>query len=249
MSKASIIGAILGFIIFRSFYGAFFGYIIGTFFSSAITSSSNQNSRNSSNASFSSGNSQYGFANALLILSASVMKADGIVKKSELEYVKQFFNRQFPPSYAQQYILRFREILKNDYNVATECIRINNIMSIDQRLFLIQYLFGIAQADGHESESEVNLIEQIARYFRISDVEFQQLKSMFYKDASNAYKVLGIESSAIESEIKKAYRKMAVKHHPDKYNQMGEEHQKAAKEKFQKLQEAYETIKKERGIK
>ena len=122
-------------------------------------------------------------------------------------------------------------------------------MSIDQRLFLIQYLFGIAQADGHVSTSEVNLIEQIASYFRISDVEFQQLKSMFYKDASNAYKVLGIDSSATDIDIKKAYRKMAVKHHPDKYNQMGEEHQKAAKEKFQKLQDAYETIKKERGFK
>ena len=81
-----------------------------------------------------------GFANALLILSAAVMKADGVVKKSELEYVKQFFKQQFPPSYAQQYILRFRDILKSEYNVASECSRINNIMSVDQRLFLIQYL-------------------------------------------------------------------------------------------------------------
>ena len=249
MNKASIIGAILGFIIFRSFYGVFFGYAIGTFFSSSILGSSSKNNRRSSTASFSAGNSHNGFANALLILSASVMKADGIVKKSELEYVKQFFNRQFPPMYAQQYILKFRDILKNDYNVANECSQINNIMSIDQRLFLIQYLFGIAQADGHVSTSEVNLIERIANYFRISDLEFQQLKSMFYKDASNAYKVLGTDSSATDIEIKKAYRKMAIKHHPDKYNQMGEEHQKAAKEKFQKLQDAYETIKKERGFK
>ena len=89
----------------------------------------------------------------------------------------------------------------------------------------------------------------MSKYFRISSIEFEQLKSMFYKDASDALKVLGIDSSATESEVKKAYRKMAIKHHPDKYNQMGEEHQKAAKEKFQKLQDAYETIKKERGIK
>ena len=115
-------------------------------------------------------------------------------------------------------------------------------------LILIQYLFGISQSDGHISTSEVNLIEQMANYFRISSIEFEQLKSMFYKDASDAFKVLGIDSSATETEIKKAYRKMAIKHHPDKYNQMGEEHQKAAKEKFQKLQEAYETIKKERGM-
>ena len=249
MSTASIIGAILGFVIFRNFYGAFFGYAIGSFLSSSISTKARNSSRGSSKTSYSSVNSQNGFANALLILSAAVMKADGVVKKSELEYVKQFFKHQFPPSYAQQYILRFRDILKSEYNVAIECSRINNIMSVDQRLFLIQYLFGIAQSDGHISTSEVNLIEQMAKYFRISSVEFEQLKSMFYKNASDAYKVLGIDSSATETEIKKAYRKMAIKHHPDKYNQMGEEHQKAAKEKFQKLQEAYETIKKERGIK
>ena len=63
------------------------------------------------------------------------------------------------------------------------------------------------------------------------------------------YKILGVSKGASASEIKKAYRKMAIKHHPDKFAQMGEEHQKAAKEKFQKLQDAYETIKKERGMK
>ena len=65
---------------------------------------------------------------------------------------------------------------------------------------------------------------------------------------SRAYIALGIEKTVTDSEVKKAYRKMAVLHHPDKYEQMGEKHQKAAKEKFQKIQEAYETIKKERGL-
>ena len=63
------------------------------------------------------------------------------------------------------------------------------------------------------------------------------------------YKTLGVSKGASASEIKKAYRKMAIKHHPDKFAQLGDEHQKAAKEKFQKLQDAYETIKKERGMK
>ena len=247
MSRASIIGAILGFIATRSFFGAFIGYLIGSALGSSFVSVSSSNQKGSSN--FSSNTSQNEFAKALLILSASVMKADGSVKKSELEFVKQFFNRQFPPSYAREYILRFRDILKKDYNVSSECNRLLRFLSLDQRLFLIQYLFGIAQADGNVSSSEVKLIEQIASYFRISSIEFQQLKSMFYKDASNAYKVLGLDSKATDVEIKKAYRKMAIKHHPDKFAQMGEEHQKAAKEKFQKLQDAYETIKKERGMK
>ena len=54
--------------------------------------------------------------------------------------------------------------------------------------------------------------------------------------------------SASEAEIKKAYRKMAISFHPDKVAQMGEEYQKGAKEKFQRIQEAYDNIKKARGL-
>ena len=62
-------------------------------------------------------------------------------------------------------------------------------------------------------------------------------------------RVLGVESTATDDEVKKAYRQMAIKFHPDKVAQMGEEFQKGAKEKFQKIQDAYEAIKKNRGFK
>jgi DnaJ like chaperone protein len=122
-------------------------------------------------------------------------------------------------------------------------------MPLRQRSLLIQYLFGIAQADGNVSDSEMKVIQKIASYFRISKIEFEQIKSLFYKDVSSSYKTLGIDETASNDEIKKAYRKMAVKHHPDKFNQLGEEQQIAAKKKFQKIQEAYQHLKKEREIK
>jgi DnaJ like chaperone protein len=121
-------------------------------------------------------------------------------------------------------------------------------MPLQQRTVLVQYLFGIAQADGNVSKVELSVIERIAIMLKIPISEFEQLKSMFWKDASNSYRILGVDPSATNEEIKKAYRKMAVAHHPDKYAQMGEEHQKAANEKFQKIQDAYETIKKDRDF-
>ena len=62
------------------------------------------------------------------------------------------------------------------------------------------------------------------------------------------YEVLGVEKNATEQEIKKAYRKLAMKYHPDKVSHLGEDFRKTAEEKFKAVNEAWEKIKKERNI-
>ena len=71
---------------------------------------------------------------------------------------------------------------------------------------------------------------------------------MFYNSSDNAYKILEIDKTATRDEIKKAYRNMAKKYHPDKVIHLGKEHQKGAEEKFRQVQEAYEQLQKERGF-
>lgn len=252
-----IIGAILGFLFTRSIFGSLIGYFIGSSFDRVKVKSSGSyeqfrdrfNRPQFAEDYYTSRLTQNDFATALLILSGAVMKADGKVLKSELDYVKAFFKQQFSPNLAAKYISDFKHILQKNFALSDVCNKINQSMPLRQRTLLIQYLFGIAKADGHVSEQEETIIQRIANYFRISKIEYDQIKSMFYKDVSNAYKILGIGNDSSDEELKKAYRKMAVKHHPDKFNQSGEEQLKAAKEKFQKIQEAYEQIKKERGLK
>ena len=189
------------------------------------------------------------FGISLLILAGAVVKADGKILKSELEYVKRFFVQQFGEEDTREMMLLFREILKQDIDLREICLQIKNHMVIHARLQLIHFLFGISKADGHVDSSEVEIIEKISNYLGISSNDFRSIKAMFYKDANAAYKILEIKEKATDSEVKKAYRKMAVKYHPDKLTHLGEEFQKSAKEKFQKVNEAYETIKKERGSK
>ena len=110
-------------------------------------------------------------------------------------------------------------------------------------------MFGIAKADGEVSQSEIDVIKQIASMLGVSQTDFESVKNMFYRNVDSDYKVLGIEQTSTDDEVKKAYRKMAIKFHPDKVVQMGVEYQKGAKEKFQKIQDSYEAIKKRRGIK
>ena len=96
--------------------------------------------------------------------------------------------------------------------------------------------------------AEVDLIEKIAGYLNIARGGFVSIKAMFFKNTNTAYKILDVDPKATDAELKKAYRKMAVKYHPDKLGHLGDDFKKASKEKFLKVKEAYETIKKERGI-
>lgn len=188
------------------------------------------------------------FAASLLVLSAAVMRSDGKILKSELDFVKKFLAQQFGEDHAQQQLLMLKEILKQEIPLQDVCFQVKQYMPHAQRLQIIHYLFGISKADGDVNELEIQTIQTIANYLGISAADFSSLKAMYFQDVNSDYEILEIEISVSDEEIKKAYRKMAVKFHPDKVAALGEEVQKAAKEKFQKVQQAYENIKKQRGF-
>ncbi|MFC2151607.1 TerB family tellurite resistance protein [Bacteroidota bacterium] len=188
------------------------------------------------------------FAMTLLVLVAAVMKADGRVLKSELNYVKSYFKQAFGEDSAVEAIKLLRDILDQNIPIQSVGVQIKQNMDYSSRLQLLHMLFGVAKADGQVDISELNTIASIAGYIGISSSDFESIKSMFIEDVNSAYKILEIDLNASDDEIKKAYRKMAVKYHPDKVSHLGEDFQKKAKEKFQKVNDAYEKIKKERGI-
>lgn len=188
------------------------------------------------------------FSVSLLVLSAAVMKADGVVKKSELDYVKRFFVSNFGEVKTVQLMQVLKELLKKEINIQEVSTQIRSAMDYSSRLQLLHYLFGIAGADRVTSDSEILMIQQIAGFLGLSSGDFNSVKAMFVKDTESAYKILEITPDATDSEVKKAYHKMAIKYHPDKVSHLGEDMHKAAEEKFQQLNSAYDEIKKRRGM-
>jgi DnaJ like chaperone protein len=188
------------------------------------------------------------FVVSLLVLAAAIMKADGRVVKSELEYVKAFLSRQFGEQVASQNVLMLREILKKDYDLREVSGQIGKFMDYASRLELLHFLFGVSMSDGHIDPKEVEVIDQISSYIRVSRADFKSIKAMFIKDNFHNYQILEITPDASDDEVKKAYRKMAVKYHPDKVAHLGPDIQKSANEKFQELNAAYNGIKNERGM-
>lgn len=222
--------------------GGIVGFLVGTAFEGKTGAGFNKNSGPQNQT------TRGDFLVSLIVLTAAVMKADGVVKKAELEYVKKYFLRSFGEEAATDAVRMLRDILKQEIPVQDVSTQIGQNLDYSSRLQLLHYLFGIAIADGYTHKSEVDLINVISNYMKVSNADFNSIKSMFYADTNTAYNILGVEKSATEAEIKKAYRKMAVEYHPDKVSYLGEDVQKSAKEKFQKINEAYEAIKKERGF-
>src|SRR5690606_6236907 len=169
--------------------------------------------------------------------------------KVELDFIKSFFSRQFGPQFLNTHLKMLKHFLDSPTIPLDQiCRDIVMRTQVEVRIQLLHFLFGIAKADGHVADAEIALLRRIATMMEIPASDFESIKSMFYRDAQADYHILGIEPNATDEEVKKAYRQMAIRYHPDKVIHMGEEYQKGAKEKFQKVQESYENIKKQRGM-
>ena len=236
------IAAFLGYSFFR-FPGALLGFIVGgvveRFFNST-SSWSEVGSQRSSTAALQLN---------LLALAATVIKADGTVKQQELQFVRNFFITNYGTQMASTIFEKFNEEIKKERQKIPELTQIfNQRAPYETRLQILHFLFGVANADGSISKTELIKVEQIAAALGIRPSDMESIKAMFVKATDSAYKILEISSSDTDAEVKKAYRTMAKKYHPDKLQSKDPALIKGAQEKFQKVQEAYEAIQKERGL-
>ena len=189
------------------------------------------------------------FEVSLLILASIIIKADGKQDQRELDFVRQQFRNMYGADRANHAFELFKRITKQNISMRQVCLQIKQMMDHASRLQLLHFLFGIAKADGHVAESEVNEIYRMSGYLGISRKDFDSIKAMFYDMTNNAYKILEVDKNASDDAVKKAYRKMAKKYHPDRDGHLGKEHQTGAEDKFRQVQEAYEHIQAERGFK
>ena len=187
------------------------------------------------------------FLMSLLVLSAAVIKADGKTTSQELSTLRSFFARNFGPQAGNETEEIVKEILSKDFNLYEVCTQVRSCMDYSQRLQLYHYLVSLGACDGLH-QREIDILETIATYIGLLRSEVDSIFAQFRPSNDSNYRILEISPDATNDEVKKAYRKMAVKYHPDKVATLGEDVQKAAEEKFKAVNQAYEAICKERGI-
>jgi DnaJ like chaperone protein len=219
--------------------GALFGFIFGSVFDGMQDAGVQQGAQTTQKGDF---------IFSLLILTASVMKADGRVLKSELNYVKKFFVGNFGESQAKDYIATLGKIIKEEFDVREIADQIHQYMDHASRTQLLQFLFEVAKSDGYVHPKEVELIKEISQHLGIRPAEYESIKAMFYEEVEQSYRILEVAGDATDDEVRDAYRKKVKENHPDKVAHLGEEIQRAANEKLKKINDAYEKIKRERGM-
>lgn len=187
------------------------------------------------------------FLMSLLVLSTAVIKADGKTSSEEIARLREFFARNFGAQAAEEAEEIVKDIMQKDFNLYEVCSQIRSCMDYSQRLQLFHFLVSLGACDGMQ-QREIDVLETIATYIGLSKGETDSIIAQFRPSNDSNYRILEIDPGATDEEVKKAYRKMAVKYHPDKVATLGEDVQKAAEEKFKAVSQAYEAICRERGI-
>ena len=222
------------------------GGILGYYFTSRLEKLSEAVASQGEQQSWNQGQ-RNSFLMSLLVLSAAVIKADGKTTSQELSTLRSFFARNFGPQAGNEAEEIVKDLLTKDFNLYEVCGQVRSCMDYSQRLQLYHYLVGLGACDGLH-QREIDILETVATYIGLSKSEVDSIFAQFRPSNDSNYRILEITPEATNDEVKKAYRKMAVKYHPDKVATLGEDVQKAAEEKFKAVNQAYEAICKERGI-
>ena len=273
MTIGKWIGGFLGFINAGPL-GTLAGIALGTLFDMGLdrvnqhgTNGENINNESDNNDFSPTGNRQNtsnyyegqrnSFLFSLLVLASYVIRADGRVMHSEMETLRHFLRNNFgrlAVEQGEQIILnlfeqqkriglhQFREIIHES------CMQIGINMDYSQRLQLLNFLTMLAKADGEVAVVEIEALRNIAVWMGLNVTEADAMLNLKKDDINSAYKVLAVSPSATDEEIKKAYRKMALQHHPDRVAALGEDIRLAAEKKFQEINDAKEKIYRSRGL-
>ena len=197
------------------------------------------------------------FLFSLLVMASYIIKADSKIMHSEMEAVRNMLRSNFGEAAVEQgndILLRIFEKSKDmsdmQYRQAIQesCRQIARNMDYPARLQLLNFLVLIAQADGSIDQAEIVALKEAAQWMGLSPTEVDALLHLEGDSLDDAYKVLGVSPQATDDEVRRAYRRLALEHHPDRVAKLGDDVRRAAEKKFQEINAAKERIYKARGL-
>lgn len=247
--------------------GALLGAAIGHKFDSGITDFTRFENLRSGNTE----RIQTAFFTTTFLVMGHLAKADGRVSESEIAQAKFIMDQmQLTPDQKKAAIALFNEGKSESFDLHAVIAQFKKESGRRRNLeqMFIEIIITTAMADGELDPEEREILLTICKQLGFSKFALDKLIQMLqaqqhysaggkagqqprYNTIEDAYNVLGVEKTASDGEVKKAYRKLMSQHHPDKLISRGlpEEMLKIATEKTQEIKAAYDQIKQERNLK
>lgn len=258
MGLGKWIGGAMGFMAFGPL-GALAGYFVGSWFDKTVEGAEMYGSDSERRAQYEEGQ-RNSFFFSMMVLASYIIRADKKIMHSEMEFVRRFLRSSF----GEQAVEQGEQILLKLFDEAKRLDAVSPVafrdmifdcgrqvaasLNYGERLQLLAFLVKIAQSDGQVCAEEVAALKELAMALQLSVAEVDSMLNLQGGSLEDDYKVLEIAPTATNEEVRAAYRKLALKHHPDKVATLGEEVRKAAEEKFQQINNAKERIYKSRNI-
>jgi len=180
-------------------------------------------------------------------------KIDGIVTSDEITVVRNFIT-SLPISGAEKEFAKqvFNEAKESGFSIEDFANQLYRILSGQPAVLLsfFDILFQVAAADSEFHLNEEAALKKIKDIFQISDFQYDNIKSRYFKDLNKYYKFLNCTPENTDQEIKSSYKKLVKEFHPDTIVSKGlpEEFVDFATKRFREIQEAYEKIRQERNF-
>jgi DnaJ like chaperone protein len=182
----------------------------------------------------------------LISILSYVVKVDGEVAKSEVDTVLQLFQRLgFGVRDIAMMTRAFEAALGQDVDLKTTCENFRKCSRYEERLMLLRMVYMVVMADQKFHAKEKEAIAHIVDFLGIQPDDHMSIQAEYHKTADKYYEILGLTRGATLAELKKSYRNLALKHHPDRVGHLGEEYRHIAEKDFKKISEAYQVLLKE----
>ena len=257
MGAAKWIGGIIGFMAGGPL-GALAGFVFGSLFDTDSNDAGSYYGEAPTHGTTYTGQ-RNSFLFSMLVMSSYIIRADGRIM--HMEFVRRFLRSTFGEvavGEGERILLNLFEQRKQMdrqnplafKNTIRDCgTQIAANLTYEERLQLLVFLVEIAKSDGHVCNEEIEALKEVAMYMGLSVKEVESMLNLGGNSLEAAYKVLEILPTATDEEVRAAYRKLVLKHHPDRVATLGEDIKRAAEEKLQDINNAKEIIYKARGIK
>lgn len=188
---------------------------------------------------------------ALCPLFVEVARADAPAVQMEIRVIREFFEQrlQFDDTAMETVRAALKDALAApEQDIEFLTARARTVVKPSIRIEVVRSLYDLGLVDGQLQRSEQDMLRRIVGLFNLSDEQLQQITAEYFGKGEKSYELLGLQPTATDEEVKSAFRKLAAENHPDRAASLGPEAAAKSAERFREIKDAYEEIKKLRGL-